>query len=98
MAWSAETASCVCHHGGIFSPLELQMMAVGEETGNMDEMVEQVAKMYQEEVDYEVSRLSETIEPILLAAMGVLVTILMLGSSCRCGHLGAAARPALSPS
>jgi MSHA biogenesis protein MshG len=64
---------------GIFSPLELQMMAVGEETGNMDEMVEQVAIMYQEEVDYEVGRLSETIEPLLLAAMGILVTILMLG-------------------
>jgi MSHA biogenesis protein MshG len=77
---------------GIFSPLELQMMAVGEETGNMDEMVEQVARMYQEEVDYEVSRLSETIEPLLLAAMGILVTILMLGIFLPLWDLGAAAR------
>jgi MSHA biogenesis protein MshG len=77
---------------GIFSPLELQMMAVGEETGNMDEMVEQVARMYQEEVDYEVSRLSETIEPLLLAAMGILVTILMLGIFLPLWDLSAAAR------
>jgi MSHA biogenesis protein MshG len=77
---------------GIFSPLELQMMAVGEETGNMDEMVEQVALMYQEEVDYEVSRLSETIEPLLLAAMGVLVTILMLGIFLPLWDLSAVAR------
>jgi MSHA biogenesis protein MshG len=77
---------------GIFSPLELQMMAVGEETGNMDEMVEQVALMYQEEVDYEVSRLSETIEPLLLAGMGVLVTILMLGIFLPLWDLSAVAR------
>jgi MSHA biogenesis protein MshG len=77
---------------GIFSPLELQMMAVGEETGNMDEMVEQVARMYQEEVDYEVSRLSETIEPLLLAAMGVLVVILMRGIFLPLWDLSAAAR------
>ncbi len=82
----------VATSAGIFSPLELQMMAVGEDTGNMDEMVEEVAKMYQEEVDYEVGRLSETIEPILLAAMGVLVTILMLGIFLPLWDLGSAAR------
>ena len=42
-------------------------------------MLNQVADMYQEEVEYEVSRLSESIEPILLAFMGVLVAILLLG-------------------
>lgn len=69
----------VAQSSGIFSPLELQMISVGEETGEIDAMLEQVASMYQEEVEYEVSRLSESIEPILLAAMGVLVAILLLG-------------------
>ena len=64
---------------GIFTPLELQMMSVGEDTGDVDGMLNQVADMYREEVEYEVSRLSEAIEPILLAFMGVLVLILMLG-------------------
>ncbi|HEV8443903.1 MAG TPA: type II secretion system F family protein [Steroidobacteraceae bacterium] len=64
---------------GIFTPLEVTMIAVGEETGLIDDMLEQVAKMYQEEVEFEVERLSESLEPILLAAMAVLVLILLLG-------------------
>ena len=42
-------------------------------------MLGQVAETYQDEVEYEVGRLSESMEPILLAFMGVLVAILMLG-------------------
>jgi MSHA biogenesis protein MshG len=77
---------------GIFPPLVLQMVAVGEETGEIDGMLEQVAKMYQEELDYEVSRLSESIEPILLAVMGALVAILMVGIFLPLWDLGTAAR------
>ena len=69
----------VTQSSGIFTPLELQMISVGEDTGEMDSMLEQVASMYQEEVEYEVGRLSESIEPILLGVMGVLVAILLLG-------------------
>jgi MSHA biogenesis protein MshG len=69
----------VSQSAGIFTPIELQMIAVGEETGDIDGMLNQVADMYQEEVEYEVDRLSESIEPILLAVMGVLVGILLLG-------------------
>lgn len=69
----------VAQSAGIFTPIELQMISVGEETGDIDGMLNQVADMYQEEVEYEVDRLSETIEPILLAVMGVLVGILLLG-------------------
>ena len=74
-----ESLSRVMHTSGIFSPLELQMIAVGEETGEIDSMVEQIALIYQEDVEYEVSKLSQAIEPILLAVMGVLVGILLLG-------------------
>ena len=42
-------------------------------------MLNQVADMYQEEVEYEASRLSQTVEPILLACLGVLILIMMLG-------------------
>ena len=69
----------VSQSANIFTPIELQMIAVGEETGDIDGMLNQVADMYQEEVEYEVDRLSQTIEPILLAVMGVLVGILLLG-------------------
>lgn len=69
----------VAQSAGIFTQVELQMIAVGEETGHIDEMLGQVADMYQEEIEYEVSRLSQSIEPILLGFLGVLVTILLLG-------------------
>ncbi len=74
-----ESLSRVMHISGIFSPLELQMIAVGEETGEVDSMVEQIALIYQEDVEYEVGKLQQAIEPILLAVMGVLVGILLLG-------------------
>lgn len=74
-----ESLSRVARTAGIFAPIELQMITVGENTGEVDTMVEQIAVMYQDDVEYEVSKLSETIEPILLAAMGVLVGILLLG-------------------
>jgi len=69
----------VAQNAAIFNPLELQMIAVGEETGDIEAMLNQVADLYREEVEYEVGRISESIEPILLAFMGVLVLILMLG-------------------
>jgi MSHA biogenesis protein MshG len=69
----------VAQTAGIFTPLDLQMIAVGEETGEIDDMLEQVAKMYQSEVEYEVERLGESLEPILLAFLAVLVMILLLG-------------------
>jgi MSHA biogenesis protein MshG len=64
---------------GIFSPIEVQMIAVGEETGDIDGMISQLATLYQEEVEYEASRLAETLEPILLAFMAGLVLVLLVG-------------------
>jgi MSHA biogenesis protein MshG len=81
----------VAQSAGIFTPLELQMIAVGEETGEIDEMLEQVAKMYQDEVEYEVSRLSESLEPILLAGLAVIVMIMLLGIFLPLWDLGQAA-------
>jgi len=64
---------------GLFTPLVLQMMAVGEETGAIDKLLDEVADFYEQEVDYELKRLADAIEPILLAFLGVLVLVLALG-------------------
>lgn len=64
---------------GLFPPLVLQMMSIGEETGTLDEMMEEVAEFYDREVDYDLKRLADTIEPVLIVAVGVMVLILALG-------------------
>ncbi len=64
---------------GMFTPLVLQMLAVGEETGQVDEMMEEVAGFYEREVDYDVKNLSATIEPVMIVMLGILVLILALG-------------------
>jgi MSHA biogenesis protein MshG len=75
----------------MFTPLILQMIAVGEETGSVDEMLYNVADFYDEDVDYGLKRLAESIEPILIVAMGILVLILALGVFLPIWDLGAAA-------
>jgi MSHA biogenesis protein MshG len=64
---------------GMFTPLVLQMLSVGEETGQVDDMLDEVAGFYEREVDYEVKNLSATIEPVMIVLMGGLVLILALG-------------------
>ncbi len=76
---------------GMFTPLILQMIAVGEETGAVDDMLVNVADFYDEDVDFGLKRLAESIEPILIVAMGVLVLILALGVFLPIWDLGSAA-------
>lgn len=64
---------------GVFTPVVLQMVAVGEETGAVDELMDEVAQMYDREVEYQVKNLSAHIEPFLIVAMGIIVLILALG-------------------
>jgi len=64
---------------GIFTPLVLQMFAVGEETGAVDELLGEVAGFYEREVDYDVKNLSQTIEPLLIAVLAALVLLFALG-------------------
>lgn len=63
----------------IFTPVVLQMIMVGEESGALDDMMEEVGDMYQREVEYELKNLSAQIEPILIVFLGVIVLILALG-------------------
>tara|TARA_R110001583_G_scaffold76956_1_gene210074 strand:+ start:322 stop:1545 length:1224 start_codon:yes stop_codon:yes gene_type:complete len=64
---------------GLFTPLVLQMMSVGEETGSVDTLLDEVADFYEQEIDYELKQLADAIEPILLVFLGGLVLVLALG-------------------
>ncbi|ACL74338.1 type II secretion system F family protein [Thioalkalivibrio sulfidiphilus] len=74
-----ETIARTAAASRVFTPLVMQMIAVGEETGQVDEMLDEVAEFYETEVDYDVRRLGETIQPVLVVAVGVIVFILALG-------------------
>lgn len=63
----------------VFTPVVLQMIAVGEETGSVDELMDEVAELYGNEVQYELKTLGQQIEPILIVCLGVLVLVLALG-------------------
>ncbi|APG27868.1 MSHA biogenesis protein MshG [Syntrophotalea acetylenivorans] len=63
----------------MFTPLVLQMLAVGEETGSVDTMLVEVAEFYEREVEYDVSRLASSIEPLLIVLIGAMVLVLALG-------------------
>lgn len=76
---------------GVFNPVVLQMIAVGEESGDMDGMMFEVAEMYEREVKYEVANLSARIEPVLIIGLGIMVLILALGVFLPMWDLGKAA-------
>ena len=64
---------------GMFSPLALQMLAVGEETGAIDTLMNEVAGFYEREVDYDIKHLSQAIEPLLIVLIAGMVLVLALG-------------------
>ena len=63
----------------LFTPAVLQMLAVGEETGSIDELLNEVASFYEREVDYDLKYLGDAIQPIMLSVIAGLVLILILG-------------------
>ena len=66
-------------NAGVFTPVVLQMIAVGDETGELDDLLLEVAELYEREVDYDIKTLAAQIEPILVVFLGVIVLILALG-------------------
>jgi MSHA biogenesis protein MshG len=64
---------------GVFTPVVLQMIAVGEESGALDDLLDEVGVMYQREVEFELKTLSSQIEPVLIVFLGILVLIMALG-------------------
>ena len=76
---------------GVFTPIVLQMIAVGEETGSLDSLLVDIAQMYERETDYAIKGLSAAIEPILLLIIGAIVLVLALGVFLPLWSLGQAA-------
>lgn len=76
---------------GVFTPIVLQMIAVGEESGSLDDLMDEIAQMYEREVDYELKTLSSQLEPILITFLGILVLVLALGIFLPIWDLGKAA-------
>ena len=74
-----ESFTRTAQQADMFSALVLQMLAVGEETGNVDELLEEAADFYDQEVEYDLKGLASAIEPILIVAIGMMVLVLALG-------------------
>lgn len=74
-----ESLSRVASSSKMFTPLVLQMINVGEETGRVDELLAEVADFYEREVDYDLKSLTSKIEPILISVVAAMVLILALG-------------------
>jgi MSHA biogenesis protein MshG len=74
-----EALSHTAASSGIFDPLVLQMIQVGEESGATDELLQEIADYYDDEVDYAIGKLSASIEPTLTIALAGLVFLLATG-------------------
>jgi len=62
-----------------FTPLVLQMLSVGDETGQIDEMLVEVAEFYEREVDYDVRNLNDLLQPVMTLIVAAIVFVLALG-------------------
>jgi MSHA biogenesis protein MshG len=71
-------ASCAVATG-LFKPIALQMIAVGEETGELNDMLLELAGMYERETDQSIKSMTAAIEPIMVGIIGVMVLLLALG-------------------
>lgn len=74
-----EALSATARGTGLFPPLVLQMIALGEETGALPELLNEAADFYKREVDYDLENLSAALEPILIITVGAMVLVLALG-------------------
>jgi MSHA biogenesis protein MshG len=74
-----ESLTRVANASQLFTPLVMQMISVGEETGRVDELLTEVADFYEREVDYDLTSLTSKIEPILISVVAVMVLVLALG-------------------
>ena len=76
---SGSSIAAMARQSGVFTPLVLQMIAVGEETGQVDDLLLEVSDFYDREVDYDLKTLTARIEPILLFIVAIMVLVLALG-------------------
>ncbi len=63
---------------GLFPNMVIQMVAIGEEAGELDSMLGKVADFYEEEVDNAVDSLSSLMEPVIMVVLGIIVGTLVI--------------------
>jgi len=68
-----ETIAGPLEQSKVFPPMVISMVAVGEQTGGLDEMLSKIADFYDEEVDVAVSALLSLMEPIMITVLGIIV-------------------------
>jgi len=68
-----ETISGPLKESGVFPPMVVQMINVGEQTGGLDEMLSKIADFYDDEVDTAVEALLSALEPVMIVVLGVVV-------------------------
>ncbi|MEO5331063.1 MAG: type II secretion system F family protein [Magnetococcus sp. YQC-5] len=76
---NGESLIQAAHATGLFPPLVMQMMSVGDETGQMDRMMEDIAIFYEQELEYDIKKLTSLIEPVITLMLGGMVFILAVG-------------------
>jgi len=74
-----ESMTIAAKNTGLFNSLVLQMILIGEESGELDRLLDEVANFYEQELDYDIKQLSSLIEPILIGVMACMVLVLALG-------------------
>jgi type IV pilus assembly protein PilC len=68
-----ETIAAPLEKSKFFTPMVISMIAVGEQTGGLDEMLTKIADFYDEEVDVAVGALLSLMEPMMIVVLGVIV-------------------------
>lgn len=63
---------------GLFSPMVVQMISTGEKSGNLDQMLKEIAGFYEPEVEYTIKNLTSLLEPFMLLIMGLMVGFIAL--------------------
>ena len=68
-----DTIASPLKESGVFPPMVVQMISIGEQTGALDEMLSKIADFYDDEVDAAVDALTAAIEPLMIVVMGTMV-------------------------
>jgi len=76
---TGQTLQASIDKSGLFSNMVVQMVAIGEESGSVDEMLAKVADYYEEEVDNAVDAMTSLMEPMIMAFLGVVIGGLVIG-------------------
>ena len=76
---SGQSITSTAVNTGLFPPMVLQMFRVGEQAGEMENMLQEIADYYESESNYKLSNISTAIEPILIVILSVMVLVLALG-------------------